>query len=107
MKSTQTPSDDWPFLYIRPGVFPWGYLSVLTVILVGAALTVPRAFGFSQRKLARSDWALFLMGAAFLLIETRGVTSMSLLFGSTWIVNASIFGGIQAAVEYLGREVAA
>jgi hypothetical protein len=34
------------------------------------------------------------MGAAFMLIETRGVTSMSLLFGSTWIVNAAIFGGI-------------
>ena len=34
------------------------------------------------------------MGAAFLLIETRGVTSMSLLFGSTWVVNAAIFGGI-------------
>jgi hypothetical protein len=38
------------------------------------------------------------MGAAFLLIETRGVTSMSLLFGSTWIVNASIFGGILVMV---------
>jgi hypothetical protein len=34
------------------------------------------------------------MGAAFMLVETRGVTSMSLLFGSTWIVNAAIFGGI-------------
>ena len=98
MKFTQTPSDDWPFLYIRPGVFPWGYLSVLSVILVAAAILVPRAFDFKSQKLKRSDWALFLMGAAFLLIETRGVTSMSLLFGSTWIVNASIFGGILVMV---------
>jgi len=95
---TRTPSDDWPFLYIRPGVFPWGYLSVLAVILTAAALTVPRAFDFKSQKLGRSEWALFLMGAAFLLIETRGVTSMSLLFGSTWIVNASIFGGILVMV---------
>lgn len=98
MKLTQTPSDDWPFLYIRPGVFPWGYLSVLSVILIAAAVLVPRAFNFKQQKLNRADWALFLMGAAFLLIETRGVTSMSLLFGSTWIVNASIFGGILVMV---------
>ena len=34
------------------------------------------------------------MGAALLLIETRGVKSLSLLFGSTWLVNASIFSGI-------------
>ena len=40
------------------------------------------------------DLPLFLMGAAFMLIETRGVTSMSLLFGSTWVVNAAIFSGI-------------
>ncbi len=36
------------------------------------------------------------MGAAFLLIETRGVTDLSLLFGSTWIVNAAVFAGILA-----------
>jgi len=98
IKQTVTPSDDWPFLYIHPGVFPWGYLSVLSVILIAAAILVPRAFDFKQQKLKRTDWALFLMGAAFLLIETRGVTSMSLLFGSTWIVNASIFGGILVMV---------
>jgi len=98
VRQTVTPSDDWPFLYIRPGVFPWGYLSVLSVILIAAAILVPRAFDFKNQKLKQADWALFLMGAAFLLIETRGVTSMSLLFGSTWIVNASIFGGILVMV---------
>ncbi len=34
------------------------------------------------------------MGAGFLLLETRGVTALSLLFGSTWIVNAFVFGGV-------------
>jgi hypothetical protein len=40
------------------------------------------------------DFPLFFLGAAFLLIETRGVTDLSLLFGSTWIVNSAVFGGI-------------
>lgn len=93
-----TPSDDWPFLYIRPGVFPWGYVLVLGFILTFAAVAVPRAFGFSLSTSAGFDWPLFFMGAAFLLIETRGVTSMSLLFGSTWVVNAAIFSGILAMV---------
>ena len=32
----------------------------------------------------------FLLGAAFLLLETRGITELSLLFGSTWVVNAIV-----------------
>lgn len=93
------PTDDWPFLYIRPGVFPWGYVIVLGVILLVAVTAVPRAFGFRLAGGgARLDWPLFFMGAAFLLIETRGVTAMSLLFGSTWVVNAAIFSGILGMV---------
>ena len=88
-----TTSDDWPFLYIRPGVVPWGYATMLCFILILAAVTVRPVFGIGKSGTA-FDWPIFLMGAAFMLIETRGVTSMSLLFGSTWIVNAAIFGGI-------------
>jgi len=92
---TLTPTDDWPFLYLRPGVAPWGYLVVLGFLLVFALVTVPRAYGLGKGA-GGWDWPLFLMGAAFLLIETRGVTSLSLLFGSTWVVNAAVFGGILA-----------
>jgi SAM-dependent methyltransferase len=91
-ESVRIPHDDWPFLYVRPGVFPWGYVLVLAGVMALAGVSVPRAFG--RGTLGRDfDWTLFLMGAAFLLIETRGVTSLSLLFGSTWIVNSAIFAG--------------
>jgi hypothetical protein len=95
IEETLTPSDDWPFLYVRPGVFPIGYLIVLGSLLAAAAWSVRRVFGLGR---AGFEWPLFLMGAAFLLIETRGVTSLSLLFGSTWLVNAAVFGGILAMV---------
>jgi hypothetical protein len=91
---TQTTNDDWPFLYIRPGAFPWGYLVVLAYILALALVTVRPVFGLGSPGAARFDWPLFFMGAAFLLIETRGVTSTSLLFGSTWVANAAVFSGI-------------
>ena len=93
MARTMTTSDDWPFLYIRPGIFPWGYLLVISFIILLTLATVKPVFGIGRSGNA-FDWPLFLMGAAFMLIETRGVTSMSLLFGSTWVVNASIFSGI-------------
>jgi SAM-dependent methyltransferase len=92
-RRVRTTSDDWPFLYVRPGVFPWIYVLVLGLILALAAAATPLAFG--TQTLGRDfDPVLFLMGAGFLLIETRGVTSLSLLFGSTWVVNSAVFGGI-------------
>ncbi|MDQ2668548.1 MAG: hypothetical protein M3Z05_21520, partial [Gemmatimonadota bacterium] len=92
--STQVPTDNWPFLYLRPGSVPYGYLAVLTMILLCAGLAVRGVYGreiFTRRGL---DVPLFFMGAAFMLLETRMVTELSLLFGSTWIVNASVFGGV-------------
>ncbi|MBI3735998.1 hypothetical protein HY256_05760 [Candidatus Sumerlaeota bacterium] len=97
MDHTRTASDDWPFLYVRPGTFPWGYASVLTGVLLLSLIATPLAFG--RAAISRDfDAPLFFMGAAFLLIETRGVTTMSLLFGSTWLVNSAIFAGILAMV---------
>jgi hypothetical protein len=93
LRSVRTTSDDWPFLYVRPGVVPWGYILMLLAIATLAAATMPLAFGRGTLGV-HFDIVLFLMGAAFLLIETRGVTALSLLFGSTWIVNAAVFGGV-------------
>ena len=41
---------------------------------------------------------LFFMGAGFLLLETRNIVTFSLLFGTTWLVNALVFAGILVAV---------
>lgn len=90
-------SDDWPFLYIRPGIFPWGYVFVLAAILIIAFFSMPIAFGFKNFR-KEFDLVLFCMGAAFLLIETRSVTSLSLLFGSTWVVNFSVFLSVLVTV---------
>jgi SAM-dependent methyltransferase len=92
-----TTSDDWPFLYIRPNVFPLGYVAALAGILAMAMVGARLAFG-RETFGAGFDPVMFLIGAAFLLIETRGVTTLSLLFGSTWVVNAAIFAGILVMV---------
>jgi hypothetical protein len=41
---------------------------------------------------------LFLLGVAFLLLETKSVTGFALLFGTTWVVNAFVFAGVLVAV---------
>jgi len=91
--AVRTTSDDWPFLYIRPGAIPWGYILLISLVLITAS--VATLFTFGPKRIGRDFHpALFFMGAAFLLIETRGVTNLSLILGSTWVVNASVFSGI-------------
>ena len=34
---------------------------------------------------------LFFLGAGFMLVETKAVVAMALLFGSTWVVNSVVF----------------
>ncbi|MGC3955438.1 MAG: hypothetical protein QM804_14520 [Propionicimonas sp.] len=41
---------------------------------------------------------LFFMGAAFLLLETKNIATFALLFGTTWLVNALVFGGVLVVV---------
>jgi hypothetical protein len=39
----------------------------------------------------RLDRRMFFLGAAFMLLETKAVVQLALLFGSTWIVNSLVF----------------
>ncbi len=97
-ESIRAPTDDWPFLYLRPGTIPFAYLSVMLLVALTATVALRRAFGAKTLSVAGLDWQMFLLGAGFMLIETRMVTELSLLFGSTWIVNTSVFGGILCMV---------
>lgn len=90
-------TDDWPFLYLRPRTFPTGLVTVLLCLLLIAAVGARVTYGETFFSWQRFSGAFFFMGAAFLLIETRGVTNLSLLFGSTWIVNSAVFAGILTA----------
>jgi hypothetical protein len=96
-ESVRVTTDDWPFLYVRPGQIPWGYIVILGAVLGTGFLAAHRTFEGGLRR-GSFDFPLFLMGAAFLLLETRGITTLSLLFGSTWIVNTSVFFGVLVMV---------
>ena len=94
---TRAVQDDWPFLYQNPRSFPVVYLgSLLLVLIAGGYLvrvTVGRASGSSRTRL---DWTMFFMGSAFLLVETKNLSQLSLLFGATWITNAVVFSSLFA-----------
>lgn len=88
--------DDRPFLYLRDRMIPGRYLLVMALLL-GATAVVVRGAGGPLRPMANyAD--LFLMGVAFLLLETKSVVQFALLFGTTWFVNALVFGSVLVSV---------
>jgi SAM-dependent methyltransferase len=102
-------SDDKPFLYVKDGSFKtlelyWTTLLLIllvslisvTVVLLARGRGVGAGIGALIRMVRYRD--LFLLGAAFLLLETKAVTGFALLFGTTWVVNALVFAGVLLAV---------
>jgi len=60
--------------------------------LGGTLLLAPR------KTLRRFDWHMFFLGAAFMLLEVKNLTTFSLLFGSTWFVNSLVSFAILSSV---------
>lgn len=89
-------TDDRPFPYFRGGSIPSLYLFALAGILLTSLLAVRFLAGPFRSMRPYAD--LFFMGAAFLLLETKSVTTFALLFGTTWVVNAIVFAGVLLAV---------
>jgi MFS family permease len=88
-------TDSWPFLYLRSRTVPFAIWSVLVLFLY-SALAILKKMVPVKRFADRQGIHLFFLGAGFMLLETRGVTELSLLFGSTWIVNAVVIGSFLA-----------
>jgi SAM-dependent methyltransferase len=89
-------TDGRPFLYLRSASVPRLYLLTLVAILLVSLLAVRVVAGPLRRMRPYAD--LFLLGAGFLLLETKSVTTFALLFGTTWMVNAIVFAGVLLAV---------
>jgi spermidine synthase len=105
-------TDDWPFLYMRSPGLPRHYLSALAVVLGLSALAVFLATRGPLGQTGRSgltpvtpaptrpappapparptlpasvwSWHFFLLGAGFMLLETKSIVQFALLWGSTW-----------------------
>ncbi len=91
-------TDDWPFLYLRTPFVAPHYLAGLAILLIGAFVSVALASVATGTSIRRFSPHFFVLGVAFLLLNTRSITSFSLLFGTTWVVNSLAFFGILCSV---------
>ena len=99
LKDAPAPAtDDWPFLYLRfPEVAPY-YVHALALVLLGGLALVAGAARVAGTSLRLFSPHFFLLGVAFLLLETRSLATFGLLFGTTWVVNVLVFAGILLSV---------
>lgn len=91
-------TDDWPFLYLRVPQVSGHYIAALAIVLIGALIAVAVAARATGTTIRRFSPHFFVLGVAFLLLTTRSLVSFSLLFGTTWVVNAMAFFAILASV---------
>lgn len=86
----QLTTDDWPYFYQRGRGIP------LNVVLL--SLTLVAFCWFALRRtgvdVVTLQWHFFFLGAGFMLLEAQIVSKMALLFGTTWLVNSIVVGGL-------------
>jgi len=94
LQDVDLPTDDWPYLYLDRRVPSTFYVSLLIGLLFLSAVAIALSSPEMIRSPGNIDLEMFLFGAAFLLLETKLVTQLSLVWGTTWLTNAVVFGSI-------------
>ena len=93
-------SDAWPFLYLQRPMIPSLSLRGMAIMgTIGVLFVLPFVRRRASAGAAPAGLAsgfsflaqMFFLGAGFMLIETKAVVHMALLFGGTWLVNSVVF----------------
>ena len=87
--SIEPATDDWPFLYLQNRHIPQHYIVALGIVLVVSFVSVFLTLGLTRAASTggrRWAWEFFLLGAGFMLLETKSIIQFALLWGSTWVV---------------------
>jgi hypothetical protein len=98
--NTRVSTDDWPFLYLE---YSKAAIVIYIFVLVSAAILPFMIFRQSLPTLAApiDTVPMFILGVAFMLMETKAITELALLFGPTWIVSSVVIMVI-LSLSFLG-----
>lgn len=86
-------TDDWPFLYMVVRRLPISYL-ILLVFLSALSYLVIQNFNRGTAIARLFSPVYFLLGAGFMLLETKNITQLGLTFGNTWFVVTIAIAGV-------------
>lgn len=97
--------DDWPFVYLTTRAIPREYLMAMALMTAASLVLVWFGRGLRLRRAEGSPpdhdgsrpvrmSLFFFLGAGFLLLETRGLSVLALLIGSTSTVMSAVFAAV-------------
>ncbi len=86
------PSDNWPFFYMDSRMYPVTYLAALGLIVWLSYFLVQKLL--AKQKFDVSLLPFFFLGAGFMLVETKAITELGLVFGNTWQVTGIAIVGV-------------
>lgn len=84
-------TDDWPFLYMSFRKIPLNYVIILGVILLISLIMINI---FLKREKKGFSIPAFFLGVGFMLLETKAITELALIFGTTWMVNSIVISAV-------------
>lgn len=76
-------TDDWPFFYMPKKIWPKSYFIIIMIIFISSFFFIDRTVRIDKKNFS---FTCFFLGAGFMLIETKGITELALLYGSNWFV---------------------
>jgi spermidine synthase len=94
-------TDDWPFFYMPQRVYPVSYLAMVGMVLV---LSLVLTASLLTERVGSGNLPFFLLGAGFMLVETKSITELGLTFGNSWQVIGLVIAGIMV-MAYLANLV--
>jgi hypothetical protein len=96
-EGVEPSTDDWPFFYMMNREYPTSYLIMMVMLTFFS-------FAFCRRMApgiaAGISLPCFFLGAGFMLVETKAITELALVFGSTWIVVSIVIAAILAMAYF-------
>jgi SAM-dependent methyltransferase len=92
-QTVEPASDDWPFLYLRDRHLPSHYTVTLVLIMMVSTVVV---LGVTRGQGGAWSWQFFLLGAGFMLLESKSIIQFALLWGSTWVVASLAIASVLA-----------
>jgi len=94
-------TDDWPFFYMPRRIYPVSYIGMMALIVLVSAYLFGRLAAERPRL---KHAAFFFMGAGFMLVETKAITELGLMFGNTWQIIGIVITAI-LVMAYLANWV--
>ena len=78
-------TDDWPFIYMPQKVYPFTYLSIVCLLIFSSFIFINK---INKIKKNNFSFICFFLGSGFMLVETKCITEIAKIYGSTWVVTS-------------------